>query len=344
MSTWTETAEPEGEPLLRGTDRDVAPDEIRRRVLPRLAAGISAMCTWGRLGRDCIPGDVRFMVIEFSVSPNIGFYVQILTEPDEVVLAEAVSPAWHPELHGRIGPPQRRALRALGYRVGGAARNFQKEWTVGSPREARALANGLLDILIDVFGYRGRQPLIVHRHSDTRCSTDKVYLGMGAGDVRKILRAMGCEVALLDRGRLPAGMPRDLPARTVIVERPIPFSVVLEPRVARGSDACQLAAFSSELEGTEAVSDAAAVAASRFVRLGRLARNPDGNLALLLDLPLVGITMEGFVRSVRGWFDVRRATLRMLQSARGSSGGHRAPARTACSGHRRPRNPRRGPS
>ena len=66
------------------------------------------MCTWGELGRDCVPGDVRFMVIEFSVSPDTGFYVQMLTEPDDVVLAEAVSPARHAELQGRIGPAQRR--------------------------------------------------------------------------------------------------------------------------------------------------------------------------------------------------------------------------------------------
>ena len=57
MSTWTETAEPDGEHLFLGAVSDAAPDEIRRHVLPRLAARISAMCTPGRLGRDCIPGD-----------------------------------------------------------------------------------------------------------------------------------------------------------------------------------------------------------------------------------------------------------------------------------------------
>jgi len=132
MSTWTETAEPEGEPLLReltGTSR-------RRDPASRSAAAgcrISAMCTWGRLGRDCIPGDVRFMVIEFSVSPNIGFYVQILTEPDEVVLAEAVSPVGIPSCTAAL---DRRSAALCGpwlYRVGGAARTSRRSGPSGAP-------------------------------------------------------------------------------------------------------------------------------------------------------------------------------------------------------------------
>ena len=231
MSEWIETDEPDGEPLFPGGITAVAPDAIRKHALPRLTRMVSAMCSWGTMGEDCFLGDVRFMIIDFEASPDGLLYVQILNEPGEPVLAEAVSPAWHPELRDRIGRAERLALRAMGYRVGGRARNFQKERVVDGEEAARALAVELLDVLIDVFGYRGRHPLIVHRHSDARYVVDRVFGGICASDVRQMLATAGCEVADPAPGRLPAGITRGFRERVLIVERPFPFSVLLDSRV-----------------------------------------------------------------------------------------------------------------
>ena len=337
MCEWVETDEPAGEFLFPGGIRDAAPDKIRNQVLPRLTRMVSAMCSWGRIGEDCFPGDVRFMIIEFNVSADTAFYVQILNEPEDVVLAEAVSPAWHPELRDRIGQPERRALGAMGYRVGGRARNFQKERKVETPEDAQALAGELLGILIDVFRYRGRQPLLVHRVSDTRCATETVFTGMCESDVRKVLREAGCEVASLEPGKSPAPVRRGLRERLLIVVGPFPFSVFLESPVKRGSASYQWAALESELDGTKRVSDSTAVAASRFVRLGRLARSPSGNLSVLLDLPLVGITMGSLVASLRSWLDVRRAAQDWLAPAGKPSRKGRNRAHDSSSSERRTR-------
>jgi len=72
--------------------------------------------------------------------------VQIWTEPGEPVLIEACSGAWNPTARPYVKAPQRAALRKLGYRVGGQARNYQKYWTLSPLADARALADELLSI------------------------------------------------------------------------------------------------------------------------------------------------------------------------------------------------------
>jgi hypothetical protein len=132
--------------------------------------------------------------------------VQFWTEPDERVLVEVCSGALTPPARKYVRGSQRAALRSLGYEVGGQARNFQKQWTVRSPRDVRGLARELVDILVDVFGYRGRQPLAMKYCAEGRSHEGRVFEGLVVDDVKRMLAIAGMTA------HAPGPRPRPSPA------------------------------------------------------------------------------------------------------------------------------------
>ena len=177
--------------LVEPTRRKLSPDETRAAAIPAVEAAVSEVCRWGALGEDWTVGDYRFLIFEFWPAKGDCLYVQLWTEPDEPVVVEACSGAWAPPARKYIRAPQRTALRALGYEVGGRARNFEKQRTVTSPRDARALARELVDILVDVFGYRGRQPLVMKYCAGGRSHREPVFDGLVIEDMTRMLAIAG---------------------------------------------------------------------------------------------------------------------------------------------------------
>ena len=161
----------------------LTPEAARALAEDRVAAVVARTCEWGRLEFDWNVGDYRFLVLSFSLKGKAEFYVQIWTEPEGPVLIEACSGAWNPGARPFIGAPQRAALRKLGYKVAGRARNYQKEWTLSPVADARALAGELVTILVDVFGYRARGSLEMTYCSESRAVVGQVFPAVAKDDV-----------------------------------------------------------------------------------------------------------------------------------------------------------------
>jgi hypothetical protein len=191
--------------LVAATRRTLTADETRARIIHAVEAVVSRTCRWGTPVDDWAVGDHRFLILDFCPAKGAGLYVQLWTEPDEPVLVEVCSGAWTPPARKYVRGPQRAALRSLGCEVGGQARNFQKQWTVRNPRDVRALARELVDILVDVFGYRGRQPLAMNYCAEGRSREGQVFEGLVVDDVKRMLAMAGLRAQL--REPLPPVVP-----------------------------------------------------------------------------------------------------------------------------------------
>ena len=166
----------------------------RALAIDRVTAMVSRTCEWGEPIKDWDVGDHRFLVLEFWPRKGVCLYVQIWTVPLEPVLVEACSGAWNPAARPYVRGPQRAALRTLGYAPGGRARNYQKRWTLSPLADARALADELVTILIDIVGYRGNWALGMGYCSEGRTKDDRVFSSVAKDDVERMLSLRGCRV------------------------------------------------------------------------------------------------------------------------------------------------------
>jgi hypothetical protein len=320
---WSDTKTADGDVLVAPHRRDLTSEELRARALGPLTRMISAMCDWGPDGGGRV-GDVRFGILDVSVSEDLTFYVQFLTEPGEPVLVEAVSGALHPPIRAFLTPDRRRALTALGYRVGGGARNFQKEWRVTGPAAARGLAGELLGILFETYGYRGRQALRAHRQSDARTEPGAVFSTVTLSDARKMVEAAGLAPAPADLPHAPAHVRRRAAARMLFVQQPYAFYVEMcaPDRHCRGRflGVGLRAAFA----GTAHVPDARLIDIGGALPFVRLYRDAERDVLVCLDLPLRGATAEYFQESLQRWLWV---LMKVSTSLAGLGQGRRRQAR-----------------
>lgn len=190
--------------LQRGDDRMIRVLNARRQELdadrladllaPRVEGLLRAVGEWGpKVGEDWDIGDYRFLILDFR-SGDATLYVQFWSEPHEPIHTEVSSGIANPPAHLLVGAVQRKKLRALGYRIGGKARNYEKDVHLGGDG-LRSLALEAVHILVHVLGYRGLSALRAQLHADTRGQTAIVHDAVTPEEVSKMLMALHLDVS-----------------------------------------------------------------------------------------------------------------------------------------------------
>lgn len=210
--------------LWPGGRRVLSPEDLERACLPRLTKVLEQALLWD--GRHpsfgWMVGDHTIVCVETMVTPDASLYVQFWSEPQEPVLWEVSSGHANPGARPFIkGEPSRR-LRAMGFRIGGEARNFGRRVTVGTRDEAAQVARDVLRIYHEALGYRGRTPLTVEVHRCRRAAAARVISGVTPEDVRKLLVRAGF-------GATPAE-PEDGRPRLTGTQGEFSFDVTLDAR------------------------------------------------------------------------------------------------------------------
>lgn len=183
-------------PVFRARRKEVEPEALRAALLGPVQSLLKSVCRWGaRLGDGWDIGDYRFLIFEFR-SGDALLYVQFWSEPGESVLMEVSSGRANPPAHHLVGAVQRKKLRELGFRMGGAAKNYEKDVATGL-QQFRVLAEETVHILVDVLGYRGLTMLKAQLHADTRAEIVAVHSSVTPQELDKLLCASHFDVGPL---------------------------------------------------------------------------------------------------------------------------------------------------
>jgi hypothetical protein len=292
--------------------RRLTPDETRALASDRVAAAVARTCQWGEPFEDWDVGDYRFLVLDFSPKKDVGLYVQIWTEPGEPVLVEACSGAWNPSARPYVKAPQRAALRKLGYSVGGRARNYQKYWTLSPPADARALADELLSILVEVFGYRGQRPLDMTYSSEGRTEPGRVFPALAVDDVKRMLGMARCQVADAE----PVGpVSPSVKHRLIHVAAPFPFVVEMRGQAKKTPATYEAMRLVTPLPAGRGLPPELLEQMVRECPFGRVFRDEEGDLLFVADLVVSGTTVRWFLTTIRVWAHMRQRAVEMLRLA-----------------------------
>jgi hypothetical protein len=249
-------------------------------------------CCWPEAATGWKVGDFNYLVVAITPDSDTNLYVQFWSEPQEPVLNEVCSGAWCPGAIRYIGPTERSALEARGYTVGGRAHNYSRRLVIDSAAKAEAAALETLQVMFDIFGYRGQWPLQIERHHGERAEHDPVVTSLTPQDFAKLAAAAGFStsipeskdgpvVVLLERGRqriaatLVCRLPNQGLYSAIVLRAPV--------RVRRTISDAVLAAINGSM---------------RFVKLRGVHHG-----TLTVEMPLSfdgGVTMKWVVRSQEG--------------------------------------------
>jgi hypothetical protein len=302
--------------LVPSAGRKLTPAGARTHAIDRVAAVVRRTCTWGALGQDWDVGDYRFLVLEFCPKRSVCLYLQIWSEPGEPVLVEACSGAWNPTARPHVGPKQRAALRAFGYRVGGRARNYQKRWTLSPAANDRSLAAELVALLVDVYGYRGNRPIGLVFCAESRTAAARVFPSVERDDVRQMLKVGGCRVV-----EAPPGGPvkPGVLERLIQIDQPFPFTIELKGESGTKPGTYEAMRLITVLDHGRQVGDPELAVLQRECPFARIFRDPDRDLMAIYDVPVAGASMQWFllVLAVWGhsWRTANRLVLELLGTA-----------------------------
>jgi hypothetical protein len=176
--------------LLRASPKDRTRASLRRALLPHIREILARVCLWDD---DSAIGDYAFCVFSYRPRRDVDVYLQVWSEPDDVVLWEVSSGNWHAPTKDYMRGARADAVRRAGFRIGGKARNFGRELQIDTPDHIDALAAAIVDLLCDALGYRGRQALHVQAVADTSAPRRPVYEHLTADELARILRRAGFE-------------------------------------------------------------------------------------------------------------------------------------------------------
>ena len=167
-------------------------DDLVDRCLPTLAARLWATCCWpDQMNEGWKIGDYNFLIVSVRPEQDAPIYIQFWSEPQELVLAEVSSGEWSPGTLKYVGPKQKELLKEFKFEIGGRAKNFHKEVGIASSEEAERMAREVLQILYDVFGYRGQWPLELRRHQGERAEVLPTHASLTPEDFAKMATAAG---------------------------------------------------------------------------------------------------------------------------------------------------------
>jgi hypothetical protein len=292
--------------------RRLTPADARAHAIDRVAAIVARTCEWGEFLEDWDVGDYRFLVLDFSPTKDVSLYVQIWTEPGDAVLVEACSGAWNPPARTFVKAPQRAALRTLGFKVGGRARNYQKQWTLSPLADARALAEELLSVLVDVFGYRGQRPLGMVYCSEGRSEPGRIFPALAIDDVKRMLRISGCQVFDAE----PVGpVSPSVQRRLIHVAEPFPFVVEMRGQATKPPGTFEAMRLVTPLPAGRGLPPQVLELLVRECPFGRVFRDEEGDLLFVADVVVAGTTVRWFLTTLSVWTSMRQRAIEALRLA-----------------------------
>ena len=309
--------------LVPAAGRRLTAEAARAAARDRVAAVVARTCDWGEPVTDWHVGDHRFLVLDFSPKKDVGLYVQLWTEPGDAVLVEASSGAWNPPTRPYVQAPQRAALRNRGFRVGGRARNYQKSWTLTPAADARALAEELVFILVDVFGYRAQVPLEMTYCAGARTVEGRLFTALAVDDVKRMLGIAGCRVVDAE----PVGpVAPDVKRRLIHVAEPFPMVVEMRGQATKTPATFEAMRLVTVLPAGRGLPADALESIVRECPFARTFRDQDGDLLFIADLVAAGTSVQWFLMALRVWMHMRDRAIGMLQfalspTAHGRAGG-----------------------
>ena len=298
--------------LVPAAGRRLPAAEARAAAIDRVAAVVARACHWGEPLEDWDVGDHRFVVFDYSPRKHVCLYVQIWIEPGEPVLIEACSGAWNQTARPYVQAPQRKALRTLGYVVGGRARNYQKHWALSPLADTRALAEELLSIFVGVFGYRGQRPLGMIYCSEGRTTPGRVFPALAIDDVKRMLGIAGCRTVEAE----PVGPVRpSVRTRLIHVAQPFPFVVEMRGQATKTPLTYEAMRLVTPLPAGRGLSPGELEMMVRECPFGRIFRDEDGDLLFIGDFVVAGTTVRWFLTTVNVWTSMRHRAVEMLRLA-----------------------------
>ena len=217
--------------LLSASRRPLTLAKLRSGLERKVREILSRTCLWDD---DAAVGDHRFCVFSYQPLEGVQVYMQFWSEPGEPVEWEVSSGNWHAPTKPFMRGERSRRLRDAGFRIGGQARNFQREVPAEGENDIRLVARQVVDLLHGALGYRGEQPLHVQAIADTRAPRQPVYAALTQDDFVSILERAGYEC---ERGE-----PVKRMAPVLVTSRGLRFTVVLTSPV-KGDDGYQMAGF-----------------------------------------------------------------------------------------------------
>lgn len=176
--------------ILKGSRKALSRRALHVALEPVLRSWIGAACTWD----SPILGDYRFVIFSVAVAPDTEVYVQFWSEPLEPVLWEVSSGHWNPPTDEWLAGRRAKRIEALGFTIGGQARNYRREIRITTPAEQAAVAKTVVRILFDAFDYRGSQPLKAHLSYQGRAELQATFDSFTPEDVAKVFAALGYRV------------------------------------------------------------------------------------------------------------------------------------------------------
>ena len=281
-------------------------DELVEHCHRALSAQIWTTCCWSENGSGWKIGDFNYLVVSVAPDADTSLYVQFWSEPRERVLTEVNSGEWNPGAIRYIGPEQRKALDARGYALGRRARNYGKELVIDSPAAAEAAALEVLQILFEVFGYRGQWRLEIKRHRGERADRDVVYTSVTPDDFAKVAVRAGCQATVTKAGDAPiVALTRGRRA----------FRARMDWRVPR-RNVFSLVALQAELTLKQPVSDEAISRVNSTLRLVKVWRTDSRTVRMHMPLVLNGgVTAAWLAQSLQHWMSSWRECERQLRRA-----------------------------
>jgi hypothetical protein len=289
--------------LLAGGPEKVTLAQIEKRCLARLARLVADTAIWPSDGylESWRVGDFNILIIETTVAPSAGLYVQFWSEPGGPANWEVSSGNWNPGARKYITKRTRAMLGEMGFRIGGAAGNFLKQASIGNRGDAVAVAREVLRIFHDALGYRGATPLVAKVTRAARCGRAVVHTRLSETDAATLFRHLGFEASVVKQGRSPI-----LGCR----QGDFTFAVRLDaPSQHRGEFQCLdfITSVGHIADGSHAGWGEALNKLNGMSRIARGWIDPEGHICVGTSLSLFGgQTEDAMAHSIAGW--LRAAT------------------------------------
>jgi hypothetical protein len=187
--------------ILAGNKRRLRRSELQRKAAHRVRAILTETCRW--TGHEP-PGDYRWVTFSVNPTEGVNVYVQFWSEPNDVVLWEVASGEFNEATAAWMPKDLAARLRPFGLRLPSNRQsnpepeNYARTVKIRSARDLRQLARQTLDILCDVFGYRGLTPINVHLDSGGEAQYEAVYQAATPDILCKLARRAGCSATIAD--------------------------------------------------------------------------------------------------------------------------------------------------
>jgi hypothetical protein len=293
-------------------------EELMDACLPLLTARLWATACWvGPMGGAWKVGDFNYLVVSAEPDADTSLYVQFWSEPPGDACAEVCSGQRNAGAVRYVRQRQRKQVEALGYRVGGNARNLEKLVRIRSADETEVAAREALGIFFDVFGYRGQWPLEMEWHQGGRADHRPVHSSLTTEDLGLLVQHMGFEVIRTDE-KGPTLWLRD--GRRV-------FLATLHRRV---PDSALYAAVLLEtlVRSPRDIDEATLQRIGDALAFARVVRQEPRTLALSMPVSFTGgVSIEWIAAAFQQWLQDWRTCRRLLRSgaAHATEAGHGRP-------------------